>query len=200
LPESGLKTAGLLVRRFFVPEISGATVGRPMVKTVSLRNACFALFVAVLLGLFGFFTSRVTARVNSFDAAQASDPWSSSQTVSPDVLAQELGSADSAKKPTVVCVGFHTLYEGAHIPGAVFRGPGSTPQGIAEIKTWAKDLPRSANIVLYCGCCPLERCPNLKPAFTAMRDVGFSNLRVLLLTQDFNTDWIEKGYPIEKGK
>lgn len=174
--------------------------GRPIVQTVPLRNAFCVLLVAVPLGLFTFFTSRATARVNSLDAARASDPWSSSQTVLPDALAAELGSADSAKKPSVVCVGFHTLYEGAHISGAVFRGPGSTPQGIAEIKTWAKDLPRSANIVLYCGCCPLERCPNLRPAFTAMRELGFTNLRVLLLAHDFNTDWIEKGYPVEKGK
>jgi thiosulfate/3-mercaptopyruvate sulfurtransferase len=170
------------------------------VKTASLRNAFCVLLIAVLLGFFAFLTSRAAARANSFDAAQASDPWSSSQTVLPDALARELGSADGAKKSTVLYVGFHTLYEGAHIPGAVFRGPGSTPRGIAEIKTWAKDLPHSSNIVLYCGCCPLGRCPNLRPAFTAMRDLGFSSLRVLLLPHDFNTDWIEKGYPVDKGK
>jgi hypothetical protein len=48
-------------------------------------------------------------------------------------------------------------------------------------------------VVLYCGCCPLQRCPNLKPAFLAVREMGFSTLRVLLLPDDFNTDWIEKG-------
>jgi thiosulfate/3-mercaptopyruvate sulfurtransferase len=53
---------------------------------------------------------------------------------------------------------------------------------------------------LYCGCCPLQRCPNLKPAFLILRDIGFTNLRVLLLPNDFNTDWIEKGYAVEKGK
>ena len=126
-------------------------------KTVSVRNAFWVLLAAVLFGLFALLSSRAMARVNSFDAAQAADPWPSSQTVSPDALAKELGSPDSAKKPTVVCVGFHTLYEGAHIPGASFHGPGSTPTGVAELKAWAKDVPRSANIVLYCGCCPLER-------------------------------------------
>ena len=171
-----------------------------MVKTVSLRSAFCVLLVTVPLGLFGSLGSRALARAHAFDAAQASDPWSSSQTVWPDALAKELGSAGNSKKPTIVCIGFHTLYEGAHIPGALFRGPGSTPQGIVDLKTWAKDLPRSANIVLYCGCCPLEHCPNLKPAFTVMRDLGFTNLRVLLLTHDFNSDWIEKGYPVEKAK
>lgn len=192
-----------MVRRFFVFDFLlglNATVGRPIVKTVSLRSALCVLLTVVLLGLFGLVARRAMARVNSLDAAQASDPWSSSQTVLPDALAKELRSADNAKKPSVVCVGFHTLYEGAHISGASFHGAGSTRQGVAELKTWAKDVPHSANIVLYCGCCPLERCPNLKPAFAALRDLGFTNLRVLLLPHDFNTDWIEKGYPVEKGK
>ena len=46
----------------------------------------------------------------------------------------------------------------------------------------------------------MERCPNLKPAFLTLRDAGYTNLRVLLLPHDFNTDWIEKGYAVEKRK
>ena len=33
-----------------------------------------------------------------------------------------------------------------------------------------------------------------------MRDMGFTHLRVLILPNDFNTDWIAKGYPVEKAK
>jgi hypothetical protein len=29
--------------------------------------------------------------------------------------------------------------------------------------------------------------------------MGFANLRVLVLPHDFATDWVEKGYPVEKG-
>ncbi len=28
--------------------------------------------------------------------------------------------------------------------------------------------------------------------------MGFTRLRVLMLPNDFNTDWISKGYPVEK--
>jgi thiosulfate/3-mercaptopyruvate sulfurtransferase len=140
------------------------------------------------------------ARPTASDAVGVSDPWTASQTILPDVLAKELTVKDQTKKPTLVCVGFRPLYDGAHIPGASFHGAASTPQGIAGLKSWAQELPRSSNIVLYCGCCPLQHCPNLKPAFVAMRDMGFTNLRVLLLPTDFNTDWIEQGYPVEKGK
>ena len=81
--------------------------------------------------------------------------------------------------------------------GAVYFGPGSSEQGIAELKKYGASLPKDSSIVLYCGCCPLEKCPNLRPAFSAMKDFGFARLRVLLLPTNFNTDWVEKGYPVQ---
>jgi len=65
-----------------------------------------------------------------------------------------------------------TLYNGAHIPGAVYYGPGSSEQGIADLKEYAATFPKDSDVVLYCGCCPLEKCPNLRPAFTALKDMG----------------------------
>lgn len=165
----------------------------------SFRIALCAVLAALSLVLVTTLASRPFATGPPSDG-DASAPWSSSQTVLPADLAKELSVSEKSKKPTIICVGFRTLYEGAHVPGAVFHGTASTPQGSAELKAFAQDLPRSANLVLYCGCCPLQHCPNLKPAFTLLRDMGFTHLRVLLLPTDFNSDWIEKGYPIEKGK
>ena len=129
----------------------------------------------------------------------ASEPWTASQTILPAALARELAAPNSPDKPVVVCAGFHPLYHGAHIPGASYHGPASTPEGLADLKNWAAALPRSINLVVYCACCPLEHCPNIRPAFEALRGLGFSRLRVLLLPTDFNTDWIAKGFPVEKG-
>jgi hypothetical protein len=168
------------------------------VHKILFRVAFFFLLAAVPFALFAVPAWRTSARPSG--DSQVSGPWSSSQTVGPEALAKELSGTENLKKPTVVCVGFHPLYAGAHIPGASFHGAGSTPQGIADLKTWAQNIPRSTEIVLYCGCCPLQHCPNLKPAFRAMRELGFTDLRVLLLPRDFNSDWIEKGYPVEKGK
>ena len=92
-----------------------------------------------------------------------------------------------------------TLYNGGHIPGALFYGPGSNERGIADLKKYAATLPENSDVVLYCGCCPLEKCPNLRPAFTSLKDMRFARLRVLLLPTSFNTDWVEKGYPVKKG-
>jgi thiosulfate/3-mercaptopyruvate sulfurtransferase len=126
------------------------------------------------------------------------DPWTAAQTVQPADLAKELGDTQGAAKPTVVCVAPHVLYQGGHIPGALFHGPGSTAQGIDDLKKWAESVPRSENIVVYCGCCPLDHCPNLRPAFVALRDMGFTHLRALLILTNFYTDWVKPGYAYEK--
>lgn len=165
------------------------------------RRSALALFVGPIpFVLFSAAHSNLLPFAADSDDSAPKDPWSAAQTVLPEALAAELSTKEPAKKPRVVCVGFRPLYQGAHIPGASFHGAGSTPKGLADLKDWAQTVPRAANLVLYCGCCPLQRCPNLKPAFLVLRDMGFTNLRVLLLPNDFNTDWIEKGYPVEKGK
>ena len=164
------------------------------------RRSALAFFLApISVALFPGVSSAFALSAASDDSAP-NDPWSASQTVVPDALAAELSAKEPGKKQMVVCVGFRPLYQGAHIPGASFHGAASTPKGIADLKDWARAVPRAANVVLYCGCCPLQRCPNLKPAFLILRDMGFTNLRVLLLPNNFNTDWIEKGYAVEKAK
>ena len=131
--------------------------------------------------------------------ANPEDPWTSKETVQPADFAKEL-QHEKDPYPTVLYVGVKTLYEGAHIPGAAFYGPGSTEQGLAELKKFASTLPKKSDVVLYCGCCPLEKCPNLRPAFTALKDIGFTRLRVLILPTSFNIDWVEQGFPVHKGE
>jgi len=149
-----------------------------------------------VLALLVMLAASVAFAASRSDAGK--DPWSASQTVEPAALAAEISSAKSVK-PTIVYVGFRPLYEGAHIPGASYHGATGKPDGLADLKAFAQPLPRGTNLVIYCGCCPLEKCPNIRAAFTALNDMGFTHLRVLLLPTDFNTDWITKGYPIEKG-
>jgi len=129
----------------------------------------------------------------------AADPWSSAQLLDPADFARELSSAKPDSRPTIVYVGFRTLFEGGHVSGATFHGTASTEAGLASLKAWAASLPRSANVVIYCGCCPFNRCPNIRPAFVLFRDLGFTHLRVLALPTSFAADWAEKNYPIEKG-
>jgi len=126
-------------------------------------------------------------------------PWTSAQLIQPADLARELANAKGANRPVIVFVGVRALFEGAHIPGAVFHGPGMSEQGLADLKAWALNLPRSSNVLIYCGCCPWDRCPNVRPAFVALRDMGFKRLRVLVIPTNLRADWVAKGYPVEKG-
>jgi len=133
------------------------------------------------------------------DDQKTADPWSASQVLQPADLVRELAGAKDSARPIIVYVGFRTLFLGGHIPGASFHGSASTEQGLAEFKQWAATLPRSTNLVIYCGCCPFDRCPNIRPAYTTLREMGFTHLRVLVLPQNFAADWVEKGYPVQKG-
>ena len=112
--------------------------------------------------------------------------------------ASELGDKGGTP-PAIVYVGFRTLFVGGHVPGATFHGSASTEQGLSDLKKWAEELPRTTNLVIYCGCCPLEKCPNIRPAFTMLDKMGFKKLRVLILPTNFATDWADKGCPIQKG-
>jgi thiosulfate/3-mercaptopyruvate sulfurtransferase len=156
------------------------------------------LLGGILVVLLGVCIAGAARFVSGAAADAQSDPWTAAQTVQPADLAKELGDAKGAAKPTVICVAPHVLYEGGHIPGALFHGPGSTAQGIDDLKKWAQSVSRSENIVVYCGCCPLDHCPNLRPAFVALRDMGFTHLRALVIPTNFYTDWVKPGYPYEK--
>jgi thiosulfate/3-mercaptopyruvate sulfurtransferase len=158
---------------------------------------CAALALA-LVALATAWAGHTAAR-----AASPAEPWTAEQVVQPADLAKELAASRSpsspeAAKPNVVYVGFRPLYNGGHIPGASFHGDAGKPKGLADLKAFASYLPHDTNLVIYCGCCPLEKCPNIRAAFTALNGMGFTHLRVLMLPTDFNTDWIGKGYPVEK--
>jgi len=128
-------------------------------------------------------------------AAAATIP--ADQLVQPAQLAEQL--AAKGAKPLVLQVGFRTLYDQAHIPGAEYAGPTNTPAGVETLRSRVAAVAHDAPIVIYCGCCPWSRCPNIAAAHEALRDLGFSNVKVLYIAENFGTDWVDKGYPAANG-
>jgi thiosulfate/3-mercaptopyruvate sulfurtransferase len=151
-------------------------------------------FAAIALAL----VTAVSACVGAAGTLQSGAPWSASQTVTPGALAKELQAATGDTKPLVVFTGPAMLYRVGHVPGAVAHGPASSPEGLADLKAWARTVTPTRPVVLYCGCCPLDACPNLRPSFAALREMGFTRVRVLLLPTNFHTDWTSAGLPVEK--
>jgi len=167
----------------------------------ALRSRQLALFVVFLGGGLVSLLILPSSAVNAGQTAgqaKTADPWNATQTIQASEFAAELADK-KLNPPAVVYVGFRTLYEGGHIPGASFHGTASKEEGLAELTKWAETLPRSTDLVIYCGCCPFDKCPNIRPAYTALEKMVFKNIRVLVLPNSFAKDWAEKNYPIQKG-
>lgn len=108
----------------------------------------------------------------------------------------ELASHLSAK-PAIFHIGFNVLYRSKHIPGSVYAGPANRPDGLALLKEAVAKLPHDREIVLYCGCCPWDHCPNVRPAMALLQQMGFTHVKALYVPTNFKADWIDKGYPVE---
>jgi thiosulfate/3-mercaptopyruvate sulfurtransferase len=118
--------------------------------------------------------------------------------VQPQDLAAQL--AGTGARPAVFMVGPNVLYRSKHIPGSVFAGPGQSEAGLAMLKAEAGKLARDREVVVYCGCCPWDRCPNVKPAVDLLKQMGFGKVKTLYLETGFKADWLDKGYVAEAGK
>jgi rhodanese-related sulfurtransferase len=128
---------------------------------------------------------------------EAANPWPDAAVLPPAELAATLRA--SGKKPAVICVAFPVLYRNKHIAGAIYAGPGNKPEGIEALKKAVAGLSKDSDIVLYCGCCPMERCPNIRPAYKALKEMGYTHVRVLSIPTNMAADWYGKDYPSEAG-
>ena len=115
--------------------------------------------------------------------------------IQPEALHQELEANPHAA--LIVQVGSRMMFDQEHIPGAVYAGPGSQAEGLQALRARVEGLPRMGAIVLYCGCCPWEKCPNVAPAWALLHGMGFTQVRVLYIAQNFGADWVARGFGAE---
>lgn len=141
----------------------------------------------------------------SIQAQQAATqpPGQTDTTIPPQALLQPaelMQMLHSPAKPLVLQTGSHVLYAEAHIPGSEYAGPAGTSAGLEALRERVTGLDKDSLIVIYCGCCPWGRCPNIRPAYQQLRALGFTNVRALYIADNFGTDWVDKGYPVSKGR
>jgi thiosulfate/3-mercaptopyruvate sulfurtransferase len=117
----------------------------------------------------------------------------------PEELKQILG-ASTGEKPLILQVGSHVLYAEAHIPEAEYAGAAGQDAGLQALKDRVKSLDHNQFIVLYCGCCPWIKCPNIRAAYQQLQALGFTRVKALYIATNFGTDWVSKGYPVDKGR
>lgn len=149
-----------------------------------------ALCVAILLCSASWVAYGQSGKASGIPAADL---------IQPSELAQTLKSPTD-EKPLVLQVGSHILFAEAHIPGAEYAGAAAQEEGLRALKERASKLDRARFVVIYCGCCPWSKCPNIWPAYQQMKSLGFTHLKVLYVADNFGTDWVDKGYPVAKGR
>jgi hypothetical protein len=100
----------------------------------------------------------------------------------------------------ILQVGSRVLFQESHITSSEYVGPGSQPTGLDAIRARVASLPRTQQIVIYCGCCPWDKCPNIAPAWQVLHQMGFTHVRALYMANNFGADWVAKGYRAEKSR
>jgi hypothetical protein len=119
--------------------------------------------------------------------------------IQPADLAAILKSAPAAK-PLMLQVGFRTLYAQAHIPDSEYVGAAGDAAGLQALRNRVAQLGKDTAIVIYCGCCPWSRCPNIAAAYKALHALGFTQVKILYIAENFGDNWVNLGYPVMMGK
>lgn len=180
-----------------------------LIRSYSSRPRRFAAFFGVAVALWstcssGYARNATTGSENQAAqkrtaAATDAEPWTPADVLEPEQLVKRL-SDPKATQPEILYVGPPALYKGSHIPRAKLIGLTSRPEGLSSLAEAVKGTAKDREIIIYCGCCPWDVCPNIRPAFTALRERGFTRVRLLHLPSTFTQDWVKRGYPVEKGE
>lgn len=130
--------------------------------------------------------------LNGFLNAQQSEPWNENQLMKTENLASRI-SLVQTDNLLILSVGPDAL-----IKGSVDMGAARDPENIEKMRRYLEDVPRDKEVVIYCGCCPFSRCPNIRPAFSLLIEMGFKNPKLLDIPQNIRVDWLTKNYPVQE--
>ena len=120
--------------------------------------------------------------------AQKPVNWTPEQLMEPAQLAQLM--QQQKPLPVIISVG-----PGALIQHSIAIGPAQEEENLEKLKKQLSGLPKDTAVVVYCGCCPFDHCPNVRPAIQALKDLHFTNYKLLNLSHNVKVDWLDKGYP-----
>ncbi|MDO9000982.1 MAG: rhodanese-like domain-containing protein [Bacteroidota bacterium] len=141
------------------------------------------IFPIIAIALLAFAFRSIT-----FQTGQ--EPWRKNQLIEPAELAKIINNP-SAKKPIVYSIG-----PGGNIKGSIEMGAAQEKENLDKLKSTLSKFNKDSEIVIFCGCCPFEHCPNIRPAFTLLNEMKFTSAKLLNLSHNLKVDWIDKGYPM----
>lgn len=138
-----------------------------------------------LLGALALFAVRVSAQ-------QKKEPWKPGQLMATKVLADRISNRQTGNM-LIVSIGPDNP-----VRGSVDIGPGKEKENIAALKSLLEKTPRDKEVVIYCGCCPFDKCPNIRPAFQVLNELGFKQAKLLDIPKNIKVDWLDKNYPVNE--
>ena len=118
------------------------------------------------------------------------EPWRQDQLLAPKDLAAIINSSNDVK-PLIISIGPAGL-----IRNAVDIGAAHEKENLDKLKKLLSQEKKDREIVIYCGCCPFKNCPNIRPAFTLLNSMKFTNHKLLDMPHNLKVDWIDHGYPM----
>lgn len=117
------------------------------------------------------------------------EPWQPSELMNTSTLVDRI--TKNNKNTVIISIGPDAL-----IKNSYNAGPSNNAENITKLKNYLKGIEKDKEVVIYCGCCPFDKCPNIRPAFKVLKEAGFKNPKLLNIPKNIKTDWIDKGYPV----
>src|SRR5205809_7734388 len=100
--------------------------------------------------------------------AQNLPNWTNDQLIEPSELAARLQSGKEI--PIIRSIG-----PGPLIPHSKDIGMVKEEESMKKFRDELARLSKESKIVIYCGCCPFEHCPNVRPAIDVLKELKFTN-------------------------
>ena len=127
-----------------------------------------------------------------FVSAQTSTkPWTDDQLIEPETLANILRNP-KVQQPIIYNIG-----PMENIKGAINIGPTKDKNNLDKLRQALSTVPKDKTVIIYCGCCPVRVCPNIRPAFELLKEMKFTKPRLLNLEHNLKTNWIDQGFPMQ---
>jgi len=148
------------------------------------------LIFTLLFSIFASSLSLAQSTIRSNQTLDKKDNWTQKDLIEPSALAAIIANP-KANQPKIFNIGVVD-----NIKGAINMGGVSEKENLQKLNNALSKLPKSTFLVVYCGCCPFERCPNIRPAVNLIKTMGFTNGRLLNLPTNLKQNWVDKGYPL----
>ncbi|MGV3761899.1 rhodanese-like domain-containing protein [Parapedobacter sp.] len=141
--------------------------------------------------IFLFVTLLTWVNAKSY-GQEKTEPWNNKQLLETEVLASKIAVGE-ANDLLILSIGPDAI-----IKGSIDIGPAGEKEHTKKLRAYLKDIPRDREVVVYCGCCPFDRCPNVRPAFIVLNEMGFKKGKLLNIRRNVKVDWLDKDYPVNE--